>query len=400
MNNQLKGKKLLVQGAGRGNLGLVKAAKRNGVEVILTGLGGDYPCNPYADKFCYGDISNPDVICKIAAEEKVDGVAICCSDTGLVAIGRCNDTLGLVGISENAAIACSDKAIMKERLLSAGIRTPQSFLIRTNEDVETLLNKISFPLIVKAVDLQGSRGVFVVRSEEEIKKAVTESVSLSKKDYCIIEEFIEGREFGAQAFVYQGEVKFVLPHGDETIMCGSIPVPIGHYIPYEMSEELREDLQKQVVGAIQSIGLDNCAVNVDMIEKDGKIYILELSGRVGANCLPELVGNYWGVDYYEVILATSLGFCPLPYLEREIRHTCSMARMIRSEISGKILSINVPSERDAYIHFFVKSGSEVLKFSNCNDAIGEIVVKGGTLSICESKINGIISQISKTIKYE
>ena len=37
------------------------------------------------------------------------------------------------------------------------------------------------------------------------------------------------------------------------------------------------------------MGLDNCAVNIDMILKDNKVYMIELTGRAGANCLPELV---------------------------------------------------------------------------------------------------------------
>lgn len=39
-------------------------------------------------------------------------------------------------------------------------------------------------------------------------------MKLTKRSYCIVEEFIEGWEFGAQAFVYNNEVLFVMPHGD------------------------------------------------------------------------------------------------------------------------------------------------------------------------------------------
>ena len=113
----LKGKKLLLQGASRGNLGFVKTAKQHGVNIIMTGLGGDFPCNPYADKFCKADISDPDAVLKVAQEEKVDGAIICCSDTGLQAVGRCNDVLGLAGITEKAATESANKLLMKEKLL-------------------------------------------------------------------------------------------------------------------------------------------------------------------------------------------------------------------------------------------------------------------------------------------
>lgn len=38
--DDFKGKKLLLQGASRGNLGLIKTAKAHGVYVVMTGLGG------------------------------------------------------------------------------------------------------------------------------------------------------------------------------------------------------------------------------------------------------------------------------------------------------------------------------------------------------------------------
>lgn len=399
MKEELRGKRLLVQGAGRGNLGLVKAAKRNGVYVVMTGLGGDYPCNPYADKFCYGDISNPDAILKIAKAERVDGVAICCSDTGLIPIGCCNDHLGLVGLSEQAALACSDKSIMKQKLLSAGVRTPNSILVRTEEDLSVALTRLTFPLVIKAVDLQGSRGISVVSSMEEAVTAFRESISLSRKDYCLVEEFIVGREFGAQAFVYRGNVLFVLPHGDDTIMCGA-PVPVGHYIPYVMSSEMTEDVKTQVVNAISSLELDNCAVNVDLIERDGKVYVLELSGRVGANCLPELVGNYFSFDYYEVILATALGFSPLSYFKGSVQPCFSMSCMLRSEVSGKVVSIESVKDELADIRLFIHLGSMVREFSNCNDAIGEVIVKDTSLEACESHLSSLCCKILKGIKYE
>ena len=62
MKKSLKGKKLLVQGAGRGNLGLVKTARSHEVYTITTGLGGEYPCNPFVDKICHADISDPDAV--------------------------------------------------------------------------------------------------------------------------------------------------------------------------------------------------------------------------------------------------------------------------------------------------------------------------------------------------
>ena len=397
MINGIQGKRLLLQGASRGNLGLIKTAKKNGVFVVMTGLGGDFPCNPYADKFCKADISDPDAVLKVAKEEKVDGAIICCSDTGLQAVGRCNDQLRLVGITEDAAITSANKFLMKEKLLAAGVRTAEFLKVNEESELEKVEREIGYPMIVKATDLQGSRGINVVKSPDRLQEAFRDTMSLTKKDYCIIEQYIDGKEYGAQAFVYKGEVLFVLPHGDETIMCKTA-VPIGHYMPYEISDVLYEDTKVQVTNAIKALGINNCAVNVDLIEKDGKAYMIELTGRVGANCLPELTSNYFGINYYELILATCLGESPLLYWEKRQKPCTTLARMIKSGKDGLVKSLFVPEIKDVEIHMFIHQGSVVRTFTNSNDAIGEVIVKGHTKDECEFIINNVISQI--VIEYE
>lgn len=387
-----KDKRILLQGASRGNLGFVKTAKQHGVYVVMTGLGGDFPCNPYADKFCKADISDPDAVLMVAKEEKVDGTIICCSDTGLQAVGRCNDQLSLSGITEAAATTSANKLLMKEKLFANGVRTANFLKVSKESELEKVEKEIGYPMIVKATDLQGSRGINIVKNPEKLLEAFRDTMSLTKKDYCIIEQYIEGTEFGAQAFVYKGEVLFVLPHGDETIMCKTA-VPIGHYMPYEISEVLFKDTATQVTNAIKALDINNCAVNVDLIEKDGKAYIIELTGRVGANCLPELTSNYFGINYYEMILATCLGESPLPIWNQRKAPQATLARMIKSDRSGICKSVSYSELPDTQVQMFIHEGSEVRKFTNSNDAIGEIVVRGKNLSECEELMDKALKTV-------
>lgn len=393
----LKDKRLLLQGASRGNLGLIKTAKEHGVYVIMTGMGGDFPCNPYADKFCYADISNPDAVLKVAQNEQVDGAIICCSDTGLKAIGRVNDVMRLTGLTEKSADESSNKFLMKKRFIDAGVQTAKFYKVHNEEELCKAVAAIHYPVVIKAVDLQGSRGINIVKDSLNLFQAFNDTMSLTKKNFCIIEEFIIGKEFGAQAFIYHGEVLFILPHGDETIMCGTA-VPVGHYMPYEISDELYTDTCFQVKNAIKSLNFDNCAVNVDLIEKDGKAYIIELTGRVGANCLPELTSIYFGINYYEMILATCLGESPLPFWEKRQKPCATLARMIRSDRSGIVKSVKIPSLPATDILMFIHEGSEVRRFTNCNDAIGQVVVKGKDMVECEELLNSTIEEIE--IQYE
>lgn len=397
MNNNLKNKRLLIQGAGRGNLGIVKAAKDNGVFTIATGLGGNYPCSPLVDKECIADIRDCDAVLAIAQENKIDGAIICCSDTGLHAIGRCNDVMHLSGITEQSAIVSSNKNSMKEALISHNVRTAKYKTVYNISQLREAVQEIGYPIIIKATDLQGSRGICIVKDETSLESSFLDVMTQTHENYCIVEQFLEGKEYGAQAFVYNGNVLFVLPHGDETIMCQTA-VPIGHYMPYEMTDSLKKDTEKQVILAIHALGLNNCAVNVDLIEVNEKAYIIELTGRVGANCLPELVSNYFGINYYDMILLTALGESPLNVFNKREPECATLARMIQSDKNGIITSINEIDLPDTDVSIFVKPGDSVRQFTNCNDAIGQIVVKGNTLKDCEEKIQIALNQIKIVVQ--
>lgn len=394
----LYGKKLLIQGAGRGHLGLMETCKKLGVSTVVTGMKGNYPCIPLADKFMECDIRDKEGILKIARQEKVDGIIICCSDTGLESVGYVNDQLCLKGISENAAQLCSDKLKMKTKLVEAEVRTAKFFPILTKQDIKEAVQKLEFPLILKATDLQGSRGIYIVQNEKEAYEAYEKVCKQTRNPYSVLEEFIEGREFGAQAFISDGEVLFVLPHGDNTIRCGT-NVPIGHYMPYELTQDLCKDTELQVKNAIKALGIDNSAVNVDLIEKDGKVYIIELTGRVGANCLPELTGNYFGIDYYEMIVSQALGINPTSIFRLGSVQKSTKAQMLKSSVSGTVSSISLPFyDTSGLIMMFIHAGDEVRAFKNSNDAIGQIIVTGISLEECEEKIDNIISNIKIDVK--
>lgn len=374
-------KKILVNGAGRGHTNLVKTAKALGLEVVVTGMAG--PCIPLADK-TYPEVhpGHPEEVLEIAKKEKVDGVIICCNDMGIQSVGRCNDVLHLSGITEQAAMYSSDKLAMKQRLVECGVRTAKYVNVHNVEELHNAMNTLQMPVIIKATDLQGSRGIFIVKDLAILESSFSEVMSLTHKDYCIVEEFIEGTEFGAQAFVYNNDVLFVLPHGDETIMCKTA-VPVGHYMPYEMNESLAADVNLQAINAIKALGLNNCAVNIDFIEKDGKAFIIELTGRGGANGLTDITGRYFGINYYEMILAAALGDDPREvYAKRQSTPNSTLSRMLKFSKDGVVKSISIPTAPDVDITMFVSEGNEVRKFTNCNDAIGEIFVKGSSLEEC------------------
>ena len=389
-------KKLMVLGAGAPQVCLIEAAKRRGYRTVVCSIPGDYPGFAYADETAYYDISSPEAVLEAARGFHVDGIATCCLDTGVRALGYACEKLGFPGLTEEAAVRSADKWQMKMAFQEAGVNTAAFIQVSDRSGFEKAMDGLTLPVVVKAVDQQGSKGVFICQSREEAAAAFGEAMRITRRDYCIVEEFIEGNELGAQAFVYRGKILFILPHGDNTYM-SKTAVPIGHYVPLDMPAEILAAAETESEKAIRAIGLDNCAVNIDLIERNGKIYVIELTGRAGATCLPELVSIWYGIDYYEMIAAMAMGEDPEElFASRAAVCTPNASRMLLSEVSGTVKSIRNPFSvgGDIYdLSLLIREGDRVEKFTNAKDRIGQVIVSGETLDGCLGRIDTILRDL-------
>lgn len=385
-------KKLMIMGAGIYQVPLIKKAKEMGIYTIAVSIPGNYPGFAFADKVIYENTVDYERILEVAKEEKIDGIVTAGTDVAVITIGKVCDELGLAGISFEAAKIASNKILMKRKYEEYGVRTARFREIGFDEDLNEKIQGMNFPMIVKAVDSSGSRGITRVNSADEFENALKAVKSVTRTDHYIVEEFIEGKEFGAQAFVQNGKLKFAIPHGDYVFQ-GDTGVPIGHFAPYELSKDIIDDAEEQLEKAIKAMGLNNCAINADFILKDDKTYVLELGGRSGATCLAELVSIYYGFDYYEKLIRAALG----EDVEFPQNHAVPNASMLlRSDKDGVIRSItnnNVEDENICEIQFDYKVGDEVKKFHVGPHRIGHIITKGETLDQAVEKLHEALENI-------
>lgn len=392
-------KKLLILGAGVYQIPLIKTAKRLGCYTIVSSIDGNYPGFDIADKAYRINTVDTDAMLRIAKDENVDGVVTAGSDVAVVSVGRVCDELGLKGLSENAAKIASDKLRMKEAYEKYGVNTAKYRKVYIDDpDYSDKLDGLTFPLIFKAIDSSGSRGITRVDSPADFDDARKSVIQNTKSDHFIVEEFIEGYEFGAQAFIQDGEIEFILPHGDY-VFKGDTGVPVGHYAPFDVAEEQIEAIKEELAAAIRAMGLDNCAINADFIMKNDKVYVLEIGGRSGATCLAELTSIYYGFDYYEKIVQVALGehadFTP------KCAPVPNASKLIISDKSGKIVSqedLNDPNDPNIIdVAFDYNVGDEVRKFHVGPDRIGQVITKGETLDIAVNELNIALRKIIITI---
>ncbi len=379
----------------------------------MVSVPGNYPGFAFGDKIYYEDTRDYEKILEIARNEQIDGIVTTGTD---VAVEVC-DALGLSGLSFEAGKTATDKMLMKQKYEEYGVRTARYRRISLmgaekekqqdshsrfeNQDkdskfieyLEKELEGLQFPLIFKAVDTSGSRGIVKAEDSSKFVEAYRAVRENTRKDYFIVEEFLEGEEFGAQSFVCRGEVQFILPHGDYVFQ-GDTGVPIGHWAPYELEQSVIEDAKEQLQKAVKAMGLDNCALNADFILSGGKPYVLEIGGRAGATCLTELVSLYYGYNYYEKIIQAALGL-PVDFASEKACPNVGM--LLRSENTGVIQEIVNRNDREdkqiVEIQFDYQVGDEVQAFRVGPHRIGHVVVQADTLEEAKHKMEEALGNI-------
>lgn len=396
-------KKLLVLGAGIYQVPLIKTAKKMGLYTIAASIPGKYPGFEMADKVYYENTTDYRKILSIARREQIDGIVTAGTDVAVITIGKVCDALGLRGLSFEAAQFATDKLLMKQCYEKYGVRSAKFRRVSFDDrNYANILSDLTLPVMFKSVDSSGSRGIVKVDSPAEFNEARNIVLENTRSDYFIVEEYIEGEEFGAQAFVQDGKLEFILPHGDY-VFKGDTGVPIGHFAPYDLDPAITEDAREQLAAAARAMQLDNCAVNADFILKDGKTYVLELGGRSGATCLAELVSIYYGFDYYEKIIRVAIGehvsFAPGAGLEENGIPNASM--LLMSDKDGIIVSQcnDNPHDPDiCEVQFDYQPGDSVHAFRVGPHRIGHVITKGKSLNDAVTLLHKALENIHIEIR--
>lgn len=389
-------KKLMILGASYSQIPLYKAAADLGITTVAVSTPGDWPGFQLADECSYTDISDPEAVLEAAQKHKINGIATCCLDAGIRSVGYVCEHMGLKGLSAEAGKLCSDKYLMKEAFVRNGVNCARHICIRNREELETAVETLKFPVILKAVDLMGSRGIFRCNTKEEVYSHYADTMTATGKDYCLLEEFIEGEMLGCEAMICDGELLYCLPNNIENYP-GFVPTPIGHSIPYRKQEILGEEVRRQVILALNALGMDNCPVNCDLMEKDGKIYVIEITGRAGGNCLPEIAGLYYGINYYEAIVRLAMDMDVKNLFARKSLRPAVLSHILTSDKDGVLKQIhnkNNPGPDLTDLSFNVSPGDEIRHYENGRDRLGQVILTGKTLQGCENRLAEVLSKIS------
>ena len=294
-------KKLLIAGGGYADIPLIKAAKRLGYFVITSGNRPDDMGHPIADKVSLADFSDAEAILAVAKENKVDGICPCCNDFSALSAAYAAEKLGLPGYDTFATTRLlHHKDLYRNFARKHQIPSPQAYAFSSEEDAIAFLGKLSFPVMIKPVDLTGGKGIAVVESIPEGKKAILDAFAISKAKRIVLEEFVAGTRHGFTAILSKGSVVFHLVD-DEYYHLNQYMVSAAS-TPGTVAAEIVTELVTVSEKIAGLLNLVDGIFHVQFIVKDKKPYIIEICRRPPGDLYIELVRYATGFDYASCLI--------------------------------------------------------------------------------------------------
>lgn len=197
-------KRILMIGAGIGQLFLSKKIKNRGDLLIAVTLPGHQPVIEIADEVYYNNVFDKEGVLRIAQEANVDGVISDQNDTMMPTVAYVAEKMRLSGLRIAQVDAYCNKNHFRNNCDKLGIPVPKHIEV-TEKKIPEAFHNVPFPWIVKPADSQSSVGVRKVDNETECLKAIEKALEYSKTHTAILEEFFDGQEFVAEGFIYKGK---------------------------------------------------------------------------------------------------------------------------------------------------------------------------------------------------
>lgn len=194
-------KKLMILGAGQCQVPIIKQAQEMLYETIAVSASGNYPGLSIADKSYHIDVREKEKILDIAIDENVNAILTDQTDISVPSVAYVAEQMGLPGIGYDCALRFTDKYIMRQYGQQLGIPVPKHLVASSLAEARDAAEKLGFPLVIKPVDNQGSRGVTKINSIETLEGKYRSAVENSPQHLVILEQFFPGIEVVVQGFV-------------------------------------------------------------------------------------------------------------------------------------------------------------------------------------------------------
>ncbi|WP_114752682.1 ATP-grasp domain-containing protein [Pleomorphovibrio marinus] len=375
---------------------LVEKLKERGYFTILLDYLDNPPAKAVADEHVQESTLDKEKVLEVAKEKNASLVIATCIDQANVTACWVAEKIELPHpYSYETASLIADKTRMKQKMIKAGIPTAKFCIVNNEDNID--LEMLTFPLVVKPSDTNGSKGVRRVDNSEELDIYLKEALSLSRNGKAIVEEFIEGDEIGIDCFIAKGKADVITTHKKRKpqLKDGSVIFSIGSISPAPITEIVKAKIEAVANQLATVFSLDNTPLLIQAIVTNDEVKVIEFAPRIGGGLNFRKIKLFADFD---IISAAVDSFLNIPVkIEYQKKDVCYSENHIYTEpgIFGSIEGYDKLLNSRNILEFYPNKvkGMIIGNTNASKDRIGSYIVSGKSLAEIKRKITTTMSEI-------
>jgi biotin carboxylase len=299
---------VLFVGAGRHQRSAIRRARELGLRVVAVDRNPEALGLAEADVAEVIDFRDVEGVIDAGRRHAVDGVLTVSADRAVPVVAAAAEALDLPGIGRETAHLMTHKIAMRRRLAEAGVPQPRFAAVRSHHEGRAAVEHVGLPAVLKPADSGGQRGLFLLRTTDDLDAHLHSALAESAGEEAIAESFHDGLELNGLALARGGEAA-PLTLSDRLRPPGvGFGVGWTHVYPATIFGDVLEQAERIVVHAVHALGLrDGIAFPQLLVGDDGAVRVVEVAARIPGGQMADLARHAVGVDLVEVALRQALG---------------------------------------------------------------------------------------------
>lgn len=401
--------KALVLAGGLPQIDLIEKLKAKSIYTILADYYEHPVARDYADKFYRISTLDVEAIRNLAIVEKVDFLITVCTDQALLTVAKVSEDLHLpCYIDYETARNVTNKSYMKRVLADNNIPTAKYQIAGKLEELQ--LENWQYPLIVKPVDCNSSKGVIKVTNLIDLKSAFLNAINLSRTNTAIVEEFIAGKELSVDIYVDNGKAKVLDVTTSEKLKENDKFVIFRTWHPAQINKVIKGKVSSIAQMITDAFGLKDSPMLIQMLVRNDEVYVIEFSARTGGGVKHFSIQRRAGFDVVTAVIDLTLG--EKPHVDVKKPNTRYMVDEYIYCKPGEFDHIDGFDELKASgimldYYLFRWKGSKFDTIANSGDRIGGFSIEANTIEelsqkhkLCNERIRAVSPDGTDLIRHD
>lgn len=390
-------KRIMVLAGGPDQAALINEIKSTYTDsyVVLIDMNSQVVASRVADKHIVISTMDFSKVRQAAIDEQIDMIITACGDQPLLTMGIVSEELNLpCYLSKSQILNLTNKKYMKRLMIENDIPTSKYKSFNSVEEIDD--SGLSYPLIVKPADSNGSKGVRKVRDRKELSREAEASIKFSISNTIIVEEYVDGEDVSSDFYVSNGKVYHMMdclsnkykPNDEIAVIYQSL-------IPPPVNPDIKEKLQSIAEKIARVFGIKNSPLIIQTIVKGDNIHVIEFSARLGGGAKYKTIETVTGYNVLKANLRSMMGETPEVVLHRNNKLYSRCHLYTKGGILSEIKGLEKAQCNGLIEDYFVNRvpGAALSFPTSSGDRVASILFSAPSIQELKAKITEVMNSI-------